>query len=138
MLTLSWLWYHKALDRHPNTLRTKAGSIKFTLDIAVVIAYWLLLAQVSGIQGMVGVAAFIYLTYWVWDLLHAFDLARGDYLRHGHASILLGAVHFAMSGIVLVTGSNNIDSPDTFEWIVLVAVITLLFGYRVFKFREFI
>ena len=31
-LVLSWLWYHKALDRFPNLLATRPGMAKFVLD----------------------------------------------------------------------------------------------------------
>ena len=75
---LSWVGYHRSVNRCPIMVNSFAGRARFYLDILLLISYFILLVSYENFRREINVVAIVFLLYWAWDQFKRIEWTERD------------------------------------------------------------
>lgn len=134
---LSWLGYHQSIERRP--IR---GTMRFLIDLVLIILYSALLVQFRRLQVVTVLFAVIFLLYVIWDIFKVreypprkfpqFYPSSGEGVNGTYGRELVSVVWF-LAFTVLAAVSFQTWASDS---VVIVLLLVSCFGYRLTKNRR--
>ena len=132
-LLLSWWGYHRSLYRRGIYESTWTGKSLFTVDILILVGYWLLLVRFENFLFVLCVLATVYVLYICWNCLRSrqdSETCPKQWRRRG-VTILWTLVLLVILGIYGVLRLNGfLSTPVDWAFVILAHMVNFLYRWH--------
>jgi hypothetical protein len=136
-VVLSWVGYHQSIRNHPIKVETAAGRLRFTLDVVLLMIYFVLLVSYDNFARELWILAAIYFVFIIWDQQKRLEAKVASAEEKKVLQLRRGVtVFWFVAYFILASLYCFCPPPARFEcrdWFVLLAAFSGTFLYRFHK-----
>lgn len=134
---LSWVGYHQSIRNHPIKVETSAGRWRFTLDVVLLLIYFVLLVSYDHFARELWILAAIYFFFIIWDQKKRLEAAPGSADEKRVLQLRRGVTVFWFLAYFILASFYQFCPPvlrfECRDWLILLAAFCGTFLYRFHK-----